>query len=173
MREGATSEQLHAIIAWQHFYRAVTTINPKKAVENVALLHALLHDLRSPSAPDVTVYMGHDGNLDGLAALLNLSWAATPYIGGSDLSPTPPGSALHFLLEATGELKLRFLYPVYTAVGSHSAAMLNRSGILEAQPVENWPPSHASLDNLEARVEGGLNAYADAGRCYRQLFGEP
>lgn len=42
----------------------------------------------------VTIYFGHDGNLDGLAALLSLSWLAPPYRGPASYLPTPPGSGL-------------------------------------------------------------------------------
>ena len=45
-----------------------------------------------------TLFVGHDGNLDGLALLLGLRWGAPPFLGGGDgeLLPTPPGSALRF-----------------------------------------------------------------------------
>eukprot|EP00965_Chrysotila_dentata_P223683 6193718-Pleurochrysis_carterae.AAC.1 len=113
--------EIYDLIAWQHWHRSVAAVNVLKATENAPLLHDLLkalnptyttheaasgHDpigaTQSSGSKNVsmsgnfsTFYIGHDGNLDGLAALLDLEWDAPPYKGGR-LLPTPPGSGLRF-----------------------------------------------------------------------------
>jgi len=69
-------EEMYQLLAWQHWYRSVADINAAKAAANAALLAAVLEVLSSNGRP--ALFIGHDGNLDGLATLLSLQWDAPP-----------------------------------------------------------------------------------------------
>ncbi|GAB5356785.1 hypothetical protein AAMO2058_000318700 [Amorphochlora amoebiformis] len=90
-------EDLYKVISWQHFYRAITEFGPKKATANALLLRRILWSLSSPKASHTSIFVGHDGNLNGITSLLNLTqWNIPPYLSGSIL-PTPPNTG--FLIE--------------------------------------------------------------------------
>ena len=131
----ATADEMHRLLAWQHWARAVKDVHVGKAVENAMLLRSVLDELDGTAPPTTSsgngvgvgnatrgaVYFGHDGNLDGLATLLGLEWEAPPYVSmGGRLTPTPPGSALRFTRRtaadgAREEVRVSFVYPVFTA----------------------------------------------------------
>ena len=105
-----------------------------------------------------TLYVGHDGNLDGLAVLLGLRWAAPPPYRGGEVLPTPPGSALLFDVSPTDQVSVSFLYPTFS--GSAAAA----DGRLSSVPLLRG----LTLDGLRNRALRGLRAHADAGACFRR-----
>ena len=185
----ASRSELYQLLAWQHYYRAVSDVNAKKATVNAKLLFEILRALGAPTefqdrdgiggvggsgggdgGASATVFFGHDGNLDGLYDLLALPWEAPPYLGGSSLIPTPPGSGLLFDLHvASGMINISFVYPVYTG-GDGSSAELNTSGI-----VEQWPiVSGLSPRQLWERAEAGLRRYNSTARqCYERVRAQP
>lgn len=176
-----TREQLYRLIAWQHWFRAVASVHAEKAVANAALLHGVLAALAGPAAgakgspgppPGVTVYFGHDGNLDGLAALLGLQWAAPPYESGEGgaLLPTPPGSGLLFDLdEAADLLSVAYVYPTFVSAAPAPLA-LNTTGVLERAPVleggRQFGPT--SLESFRQRALAGLQSIPGAADCYER-----
>lgn len=180
-RRNTTREQLYRLIAWQHWFRAVASVHAEKAVANAALLHGVLAALDAPAAgakgspgppPGVTVYFGHDGNLDGLAALLGLQWAAPPYESGEGgaLLPTPPGSGLLFDLdEAADLLSVAYVYPTFVSAAPAPLA-LNTTGVLERAPVleggRQFGPT--SLESFRQRALAGLQSIPGAADCYER-----
>lgn len=153
-----STELMYQLLAWQHWYRSVTSIIPPRAVGNAPLLAAARRALSQDGA---TVFMGHDGNLDGIAMLLNLSWTAPPYWSGDGrkLLPTPPGSALHLTRSDAG-IKVEFAYPVFT---SPSGARSN-SGVLTFSPLLTLD----TLDQLDERIQAGLRAFPGASACFQK-----
>ena len=163
-RQPSTAE-MYMLIAWQHWSRSVSrSFNPKYATVNAGLVHAVLSTLESPTAT-AALFIGHDGNLDGMATLLDLQWEAPPYFGGPTLIPTPPGSALRFRIEdgASGDrgarVEVSFVYPVFTTAGDAR----NASGLLESVPILS-----ETLDELSARAHAGLRRYPGAYACYER-----
>lgn len=163
---------MYELIAWQHWARSVSkAFNAQHATANTGLLHELLSALSS-DLPSASIYVGHDGNLDGLATLLDLHWAAPPYVGGAALLPTPPGSALRFRTdgEAAGgdaRVEVSFLYPVFTSSNSAISDSIsadgarNRSGLLETTPILS-----TTLEGLRTRAHLGLQRYPGASACF-------
>ena len=151
-----SAAELYALLGWQHYYRAVKARTAKYATANAALLEAVLRDLAAP-APRTAIYVGHDGNLDGLAALLNLRWEAPPYLGG-ELLPTPPGSGLRFSASG-GEVRVSFVYPVYADAGT--PPVRNASGRLEESAIVSL-----SAEALGDRARLGLRSFAGAEPCF-------
>ena len=110
-----------------------------------------------------------------MAVLLGAKWAAPPYRGGADVLPTPPGSGLHFALEPSGELAVRFVYPVYVpaeASGGGAAAAVNQTGVLEASAVELAGPPLVSLQALKQTVSATLAANDDARKCFERAVAQ-
>jgi hypothetical protein len=113
----ATEEQTNKFVAWQYWYRSVADVNSEKATENTFLLRRILNDLKSGSG--TSIYLGHDGNLDGIASVLDLRWDGPPYVqpdAQGELLPTPPGSGLLFEYDdADGEgvVNVSFVYRVF------------------------------------------------------------
>jgi hypothetical protein len=179
-----TREQLYRLGAWQHWFRAVASVNAEKAVANTALLQGVLDALSAPAstastAPAgdstaVTLYLGHDGNLDGLAALLGLQWEVPPWYSGNagELVPTPPGSGLLFDLdEGANQLSVSYVYPVFVSATPAPLA-LNATGVLERVPVldaaEGQPLPHLSLADFRARAMDGLRRVPGAADCFER-----
>ncbi|KAL1511955.1 hypothetical protein AB1Y20_005235 [Prymnesium parvum] len=154
-----SADEYFQLLAWQHWVRSVQSIdNPKTATENAALLHAVLSRLQAPGG-GASVFLGHDGNLDGLASLLELQWEAPPYRSGQ-LYPTPPGSGLHFSRKESG-VTISFLYPTPISSGVHGAAMRNESGLLQRSHIAD-----TTLEELIATSERQLHRFPGAWECY-------
>lgn len=113
----ATEEQINKFVAWQFWYRSVADVNSEKATENTFLLRRILDDLKSGSG--TSIYLGHDGNLDGIAAVLGLRWDAPPYVDSSahgEMLPTPPGGGLLFEYDdadSEGVVNVSFVYRAF------------------------------------------------------------
>jgi hypothetical protein len=88
------------------YYRAITARNVGLVRRSMAnLLARASADLAAANPRTVRVYVGHDTQLDGIAALLNLSWLAPPYPAGS----TPPGSIIRITKDDSGIVRAAFL----------------------------------------------------------------
>ena len=68
------------------------------------MLKAILDALVDTGSKGTRMFVGHDGDLDGLAAILGLSWHATPY----PINSTTPNSGLRFdVYEENGKKNIR------------------------------------------------------------------
>jgi len=105
--EQASHEQVTRFYAWQAYYRSVVDMSAEKSLENTWLLSRVLKDLEKPEHS--TFHIGHDGNQDGFAAYFDLEWEAPGFLGGK-LLPTPPLSAIRFVLDdVKGTVSASFL----------------------------------------------------------------
>ena len=64
----ATPEQAYRLGAWQHWYRSVKDFNSESVTDNARLMHDLLEGLSSEDNT-TDIFVGHDGNLDGITHL--------------------------------------------------------------------------------------------------------
>jgi len=157
---GASTDDLYNLIAWQHYFRSVNSINVETATNNAQLLKRILNTLGSTDSSDTTIFVGHDSNIDGMATLLNLNWEAPPYKGGA-LLPSPPNSGFLFDLDlGTGNIEISFVYPVVVGPGGS----LNDTGILEASDIT----TEKNLESLIERGNQGLKRYPGAYECFEK-----
>ena len=162
-----TVDELYGLLAWQHWERSVLKMNGMYAADNAALMRAVVDALNPeapagrPPDPSAALFVGHDGNVDGiglLAGLREIGWAAPPYLSAGPLFPTPPGGALHFRVDDAREVTLRYAYPIYV----NADGSLNESGVLHASPILLREPWAAFV----RRIEANLETFAGARACY-------
>jgi hypothetical protein len=154
----ATEEQINKFIAWQFWYRSVTDVNSEKATENAFLFRSILDHLKAGSGTDI--YLGHDGNLDGLAAVLGLRWDAAPYVDSSahgEMLPTPPGGGLMFEYDEDNEsagVKVSYIYRVFNPADAEFK--LTQVNVAEM----------GSLSDFEQTMMKGLSNFQGAEACF-------
>jgi len=150
----ATQDQLYRLLAWQHWYRSVKDVSTEYAIDNAHLLHRILSDLAS-GGPGSSIYTGHDGNMDGLAAIFNWTWEAPPYMGGA-LLPTPPGSGLLFEYDlGSGAIEVSYVYHAFNEPGDFK---LSQSKVA----------TMSSFEQLLALAVEGLKSRDGAYECFQQ-----
>lgn len=76
--------------------------------------------LMQAAATSASLYVGHDTQLDGLAALLNLTWAAPPY----PRDTTPPGAILRLTRTGDGDAAYVEASLLYTSLEDEKGEML-------------------------------------------------
>jgi hypothetical protein len=212
----ATVKEVYQLLEWLVWERSVRDVdNVQAAVNGSVMAQAILQVLRTghynvQGSSDngqvdgdqekydasVTIFVGHDGDIDSLATALGLRWKLQPpYRSGEDglgdYVDTPPGSTMHFEYDLeTGEVGLSYLYPVYIteAVTSAAGMALNASGILERTPMVFVPRhdttmdgdvtiresddgkatviSAAGLDILGQRLLSTIEKFPQASECY-------
>jgi len=141
-------------LAWQHWYRSVVDYTSEKAVANTHLLRQMLSSLLNQAKADI--FVGHDGNLDAIAALLDLTWEAPPFLGGN-LLPTPPNSGLLFELDLDSDVvEISFVYRVYNT--TDTVLGLSRSHVRST-----------SLASLSDTATQGLRRFEGAQECFDQF----
>jgi len=150
----ATYEQKIRFYSWQAYYRSVKDVGTEKAVESAYLLSRVLDDLLVKKDHS-TLHFGHDGNQDGIAAVLGLEWEAPPFLGGK-LVPTPPNSAIRLVHDHANQVvTASFIYlPFDTDVSS--------AGFAES-PISSW-----STSEFKALAMDNLGRYAGARECFDQ-----
>lgn len=160
LHEKPSPDEIYEIYSWESWYRQVTHMTNHTALKNTRALRAIADTLATPG-PRVTLIVGHDGQLNGLAELLNLSWDAPPY---GNLSSTPPGSAIHFEADdETGDnINVNFRYPVFM----DNAGAPDVSGALLSVPLA----TSMSRADFERQVQKGLARPLGAEDCYAQPF---
>lgn len=141
---GNRSAQLLSYLQLHYFGRSVQYRDETIAARygSNLLAHVLLF-LRGDNSTgaagknETAFFVGHDGNMDDLAAMLGLQWDAAPYgsctadccldRAGSEWSPTPPGSMLRFdvapSLTEKGATVVRATF-VYTSVAGQNGELL-------------------------------------------------
>jgi len=164
----ATEEQINKFIAWQFWYRSVADVNSEKATENAFLLRRILDDLKSGSG--TSIYLGHDGNLDGIAAVLGLRWDMPEYVDSSahgELLPTPPGSGFLFEYddddedddddddeESGGVVNVSYVYRVFNPADT------------EFKLTQTTVAQMGTLKTFKQTMLRGLQQYEGAEACY-------
>jgi hypothetical protein len=115
----------------------------------------------SPSA-SAALYVGHDTQLDGLAVLLNLTWAAPPY----PTDVTAPGSMLRLTVSGEGEeamVQADYLYTTFETTGGqmHVATTRFKGGELEGGfkggELEGGASTSSTSSTSSASSGGGSN----------------
>jgi hypothetical protein len=104
-------EKLNSYLALNVYGRAIEARLPLMArASHSNMLVAVATHLKGGSTNDTAatkIFVGHDDDLDALAALLGLSWEAVPYPANT----TTPGSALRFDFdEASGSVSMSLEY---------------------------------------------------------------
>ena len=99
-----TTPEIFQLLEWHYYKRNVLAArNVMSASAGSVLLHRILQFLSGENDdPDdhdtdtVTIFVGHDGDLDHLATVLDIDWSfPLPYTENSQL-PTPPMTGLYF-----------------------------------------------------------------------------
>lgn len=161
---------------------------------------------RPTTATKVTLIVGHDSNMDAVATSLGLRWrldrmyqeapsSSPEHKVLDELTPTPPGGAMHFVVDDKDTVTMDFWYPVFLQ-NSHAPKVptgmqLNTSGILERTPmilqarsdtIQQRIHSKLSADKtqmillesgmevLYAQLEATLNRFPDAMDCYNAFL---
>ena len=152
-----TTEELYQLLGWQHWYRSVSeAFTAQAATANAVLLQRMLSALLQQPGPGTTIFVGHDGNLDGLATLLDAHWDAPPYLGGA-LLPTPPGRGMLLTYNRdTDAINASFVYPVVNG----------RNSTLRDAPIKELQGMASAA--LLARVNTQLKAYPGASECFHK-----
>ena len=110
-RLNITVNEMYEYVSFQFYYRALTHWTAQDVSKSAGLVRYVLSELED-SSNGVTIFVGHDSDLDSLAMYFDLQWDAPPYCC-KEYYPTPPGSGLMFEL-SEGRLTSSFLYPIYT-----------------------------------------------------------
>lgn len=151
-----TEDQAMRFVAWQHWHRSISSWGSKAATANSLLLRHVLSSLRGHAETDI--FVGHDGNIDGIGALLDLTWEAPPYLGGQ-LHPTPPGSGLLFEMDLDDKsVEISYVYRAFN----------NTDREYEVRRSHVRSTSLAAID-LAARQ--GLQRFPGAMECFEQSRG--
>lgn len=167
---GPTVREMYAALQWQHYARAVKDVNSNKATDNAWLAGDLLRRLGEEGGrARLVAYLGHDGNLNGLAGLLGIdAWLAPPYASGprGEYMPTPPGSALRFSRPAgKSEVEVSLVYPSFAP---SSDDLLRDTEPSLGRPLQSTAPLLSlPLPELRARVQANAERFAGGGqpRC--------
>jgi len=191
-----TTNTIYQLLQYVHWSRSVANVNtPKSACEGAVHAVSLLSALRDGSYYDdakersdpkhrATILVGHDGDLDALATVLDARWILrAPYKSGPDgaYRPTPPLSALHAAYNTrTGAITLALLYPVYSSSNKvdndDEPWVTNETGVLESAAILGTPFSVnddgtatlvPSLAALEHHLLNTLTQFHGAERCYQ------
>mmetsp|Transcript_149894 Transcript_149894/g.481587 ORF Transcript_149894/g.481587 Transcript_149894/m.481587 type:complete len:220 (+) Transcript_149894:242-901(+) len=153
----STSEIIN-MYSWEFYARELSTAPSEKALQGLEIMNAVYQALSSgvASKPGGThIYAGHDGTIDFLRAILNLTWEAPPYYGSP--GPTPPTSALMFTRHPDGRVQIDDVYPVLN--GSLTPQ-------IRTQAVS---PASLSLEEMSKRVNDVLNKNSAAAACAEKL----
>ena len=106
-----TPDMLYEMLELHVYYRAVA--DKPFAIEQRGQSNLLAHMLKDLQVADggVSLYVGHDTNLDGISVMLSLSWPhAPPYPANT----TVPGSMLRLTTSGVGDaatVQAAFIYP--------------------------------------------------------------
>lgn len=119
-------EDIYDYMRLHTYYRAVN--DRPKLIERGGqsnLLAHMLGDLTASADADygVSMYVGHDTNLDGLNVLLGLQWDASPYPENA----TPPGGMLRLTL-SEGKVRAAFLYTTFESTDGNMTEVPARFG---------------------------------------------
>ena len=112
----------------------------------------MLHDLATPEA-GVSLYVGHDTNLDGIAVMLDLAW---PDVAPYPANTTVPGGMLRLSAEGTGanaSVSAAFLY---------TDLSLDVGKLLEAEALFANGQSRTTLGELQRLARARIDK-----RCVR------
>ena len=209
----ASPTDVYQLLQYVHWYRSVVDVNNAQAatlgaVQSQVLLRVLRDGFWSSSSPRrhadddddddddyyydtrVTVLVGHDRGLDGLATALGVQWELkSPYISDelSAILATPPLSGIHAVRDDdTDKISMSFVYPVYSSPDSDNTTpwQTNTSGILEhsALQFDKHPSfvetdetatyikpdgSSSSLDLLSHHIHDTISGYPGALHCFQ------
>jgi len=157
LRRVPTWAELYKILSWQSYTRAIGAYGKTMANDNAALLRAVEESLTSPSKL-ATFFVGHDGNVDGLLKLLNISEYQIPPFYGGKIVATPPGCAMHFKQDGD-TITIDFLYFV-PSTGRVLANTRSSTGVLSSTRLLTLTTAQ-----WQARIASGLAANG-AQACY-------
>lgn len=160
LHDEPSPDEIYELYSWEGWYRRVAMSTNVSALKNARVLRAIADMLATPG-PRVTLIVGHDGNLNGLGEMLNLSWDAPPY---GNFSSTPPGSAIHFEAddETGNNITVNLRYPVF----------IDKSGVTDTSGALLSVPLAASMSrtDFERWVQEGLAQHLGAEDCYAQPY---
>jgi hypothetical protein len=177
-----TWDQVYSLLAWHYWSRSILDLNTVQAlVKGSQMAHVFLDSLHSSSPkdddrpaarsfPDVTIGVGHDGDINSLSSVLEMSWDLNPPFQSKPFwNPAPPGSALHVTAsrENGRVLSMEFLYP---DISSSDGSTL----VLKTVPVQftkndgnkDTPEAARSVNDLRKRIHDRLRTVPGALECF-------
>ena len=172
----ATDEDIYSILQMADIIRSLERLGNVMAMKNglvlaKSILSALHHN--DDDNLHVTIFVGHDSNLDHVATALKLAWDLPfPYFRekssgniGSYVA-TPPGSGLLFS-NTDSSVGVDFLFPIFDGVNN------TKHDITPIYP-KDWADNQtvvspiANLGGLQQRITEQLHAYPELQRCYEK-----
>lgn len=184
---GATVQQVYQLMQFHDWYRAVMDVGDNwagmagaawaKVALTVLQQGALYDTVPRPNQQDtMSIFTGHDVDLDTLATALGVRWDPPEYQTYPEFMTTPPGSGIHIVRDTeTQEIQVSFMYPVYHKE-VHEEWVTDHSGVLKEIPVlwanedknaASWNQQPIpSIQDLESHFLSRLSRFAGATECY-------
>jgi len=180
----ATVEQVYQLLQYADWYRSIENVENSLSATAGAIWAKIIVTIMSrgglydssPRSDSVTIFEGHDDDLDSLSTALGVTWDLPEYRTHPEFLPTPPGSGLHIVRDTeTGEIHVSYVYPVYHKKG-HTHWKTNESGTMKRVPVI-WKNTHSfeersrasvvpSFREFESHFRSTLDKYPGAMDCY-------
>merc|ERR1712070_291743 len=102
-----------------------------------------------------TLHLAHDGNLDAFASYFDLEWEAPPFQGGK-LIPTPPTSALRFVMDHDAQtVTASFVYIPFDQPIEESS--------FKESPIKTW-----KMKQFVSAAMTKLRSFSGAEECFRK-----
>lgn len=125
------AQELYELLKIHIYYRGIMS----RQLATVKRSHSYMLDtitsiLDDPKGSPTTLIVGHDTDLDALAALLGLTWGASPFPENS----TTPGSALRFDIDSNGMVKLSMAYTTLAETNPPTAGQVNTVPVFFPEP---------------------------------------
>jgi len=180
-----TVEQVYQLLQFAHWVRSVLNVdNQWSATEGAVWAKILLtvlskgslYDAPRPESDSVTLFTGHDSDLNTFQTALGVTWDPPEYQTYPEFAPTPPVSGLHFVRDTeTDEIQASFVYPVYHKEG-FKYWKTDKSGPMKRVPLlwkdidsfesRDQVSAIPSLEELESHILSTLAKYPGALECF-------
>ena len=188
----ATEEDVYKLLDVSAYIHSSTRLNNIRAAKGgLVLAKSMLEALKRSSSTSaglipkdtirITMYVGHDTNIDAVASALGLRWTLPPpYLNGQGLVFSPPGSGLLFVSSDgddshTADISSNFLFPTFMndPVEFQLAPV---HAIFSEQFSEKCDELSGARDTkkifdirqLECRLSNTLRRYPSLSECYNR-----
>lgn len=171
----ATDPEIYQLLEWADFIRSSERLNNiRYAKKGVVLVKSILEAIsnRIENSPwtssrldeliTLTVFAGHDSDIDAVATALGLTWTLpTPYRKG--FLSSPPGSGILVSTYDDGTSSLAYVYPTFLTDGN---------ALLQSVPISSTEPYNSiglsTIDDIRRRLLRTLDLYPAINQCYEK-----